>query len=53
MKVKDYTSKDKNVPYYDIIVRNPEGTFLIKAELDDKFLEEVAKKYRSKVTFRK
>lgn len=53
VKVKDYTSKDKNVPYYDIIVRNPDGTLLIKAELDDKFLEEVAKKHRSKVTFRK
>lgn len=48
-KIKDYTSGEKNVPYYDIIVRNQDGTTIIKAELDDKYLDEVSKKYRSKV----
>ena len=51
-KIKDYTSGEKNVPYYDIIVRNQDGTTIIKAELDDKYLDEVSKKYKSKVVKR-
>ena len=30
-------------------IKSPEENVLIKAELDDKFLTEVEKKYRSKV----
>jgi len=45
----DYTSGQKDVPYYDIVIKSPDENVLIKAELDDKFLTEVEKKYRSKV----
>ena len=38
-----------DVPYYDIVIKSPDENVLIKAELDDKFLTEVEKKYRSKV----
>lgn len=53
VKVKDYTSGNKDVPYYDIVIKNQNGTVLIKAELDDKYLDEVSKKYRSKITARR
>ena len=49
LKTVDYSSGLKDVPYYDIIVKSPDANVLIKAELDDKFIEEVEKKYRSKV----
>ena len=49
LKEIDYTSGQKDVPYYDIVIKSPEENVLIKAELDDKFLTEVEKKYRSKV----
>ncbi len=49
LKKIDYTSGQNDVPYYDIVIKSPEENVLIKAELDDKFLTEVEKKYRSKV----
>ena len=49
IKKIDYTSGQKDVPYYDIVIKSPDENVLIKAELDDKFLTEVEKKYRSKV----
>ena len=49
LKEIDYTSGQKDVPYYDIVIKSPDENVLIKAELDDKFLTEVEKKYRSKV----
>ena len=49
LKKIDYTSGQNDVPYYDIIIKSPDENVLIKAELDDKFLTEVEKKYRSKV----
>jgi len=49
LKEIDYTSGQNDVPYYDIIIKSPDENVLIKAELDDKFLTEVEKKYRSKV----
>ena len=45
----DYTSGQNDVPYYDIVIKSPDENVLIKAELDDRFLTEVEKKYRSKV----
>ena len=49
IKKIDYTSGQKDVPYYDIVIKSPDENVLIKAELDDKFLTEVEKKYRLKV----
>lgn len=49
IKKIDYTSGQKDVPYYDIVIKSPDENVLIKAELDYKFLTEVEKKYRSKV----
>ena len=46
IKKIDYTSGQKDVPYYDIVIKSPDENVLIKAELDDKFLTEVEKKYR-------
>ncbi len=49
MKVLDYTSGLKDVPYYEIVVKNTTLSEIIKVELDDKFLDEISKKYRMKV----
>ena len=49
MKVHDYTSGRKDVSYYEIVVKDATKAEIIKAELDDRFLDEVCKKYRSKV----
>lgn len=49
LKTVDYSSGLKDVPYYDIVIKSPDANVLIKAELDDKFITEVEKKYRSKV----
>ncbi len=49
LKTVDYSSGLKGVPYYDIVIKSPDANVLIKAELDDKFVTEVEKKYRSKV----
>lgn len=48
-KIVDYTSGLKNVPYYEIVVKNTTLSEIIKVELDDKFLDELSKKYRMKV----
>lgn len=49
--VKDYTSGKKDVPYYDMIIKDNEknSLLLIKAELDDKYLDAVCFKSASKV----
>lgn len=49
LKIVDYSSGLKDVPYYDIVIKSPDANVLIKAELDDKFVTEVEKKYRAKV----
>lgn len=49
LKTVDYSSGLKDIPYYDIVIKSPDANVLIKAELDDKFITEVEKKYRSKV----
>lgn len=49
--VKDFTSGVQGVPYYDIVVKDSKTNkaLLIKAELDDEYLNAVSIKYRSKV----
>lgn len=47
--VKDYTSKKKENPYYEIIVKDSESLIMYKVELDDKYLDAVCMKYASKV----
>lgn len=49
VKVHDYTSGRKDVSYYEIVVKDATKAEIIKAELDDRFLDEVCKKYRTKV----
>lgn len=49
MKTLDYTSKNSDVPCYVIVVKTSDDNLMIKAELEDRFLEEIEKKYRSKV----
>ena len=49
LKTVDYSSGLKDIPYYDIVIKSPDANVLIKAELDDRFITEVEKKYRSKV----
>lgn len=39
IKKIDYTSGQKDVPYYDIVIKSPDENVFIKAELDDKFTE--------------
>lgn len=48
-KVIDYTSHDKDTPYYDMILKKEGDTLLIKFEPDEKYLEAVEYKYRQKV----
>lgn len=48
-KVLDYTSHDKDKPYYDMVVQKDGETLLIKFEPDEKYLEAVEYKYRQKV----
>ena len=51
--VKDYTSKKKENPYYDMIVKDSENIILYKVELDDKYIDAVCMKYASKVVRRR
>lgn len=51
--VKDYTSKKKQNPYYEMIVKDSENIILYKVELDDKYLDAVCIKYASKVVRKK
>lgn len=48
---KDYTSAKKDVPYYDIVLKDSSSNSitLIKAELDDQYLDAVCIKHKSKV----
>ena len=49
VKVIDYTSHNKDVAYYDMVLKKEGETLLIKFEPDDKYLEAVELKYRQKV----
>ncbi len=49
VKVFDYTSKVKGVPYYDMIIKDGETICLYKVELDDKYLDAVCIKNAYKV----
>ena len=51
VKVIDYTSGNKDAGYYDIVIKDKENNkyLLIKAELDDKYLDAVCHKNASKV----
>ncbi|SFG03057.1 hypothetical protein SAMN04487761_10232 [Lachnospiraceae bacterium C7] len=46
---KDFTSRKKGVPYYDMVVKTEDGLVLIMFEPDEKYLNAVNVKYRSKV----
>ena len=48
LKVKDYTSRS-GAPYYEMIAKYDGNIMLYKLELDEKFINEVCKKYASKV----
>lgn len=52
VKVIDYTSGYKDVPYYDMIVKNQDQISLIKFEPDEKYLDAVCVKYAQKVVRR-
>lgn len=53
IKVKDYTSRKKGVPYYDLVVKKDANTtLLIKYEPDDEYLDAVQVKYAQKVVRR-
>ncbi len=49
VKVKDYTSRIQGAPYYDMVINKEGETILIKFEPDEKYLNEVMKKYAQKV----
>ena len=51
-KTIDYTSGEKNVPYYVMVRKNAEATEVIKFEPDDKYLDAVCVKYPQKVVRR-
>ena len=47
--VKDYTSHNKNVDFYEMIVSKEGKTYLIMFEPDDAFLKEICTRYAMKV----
>ena len=47
LKAKDYTSRS-GAPYYEMIAKYDGNIMLYKLELDEKFINEVCKKYASK-----
>lgn len=49
VKVKNYTSKDKSKPYYEMVVAKEGATTLVKFEPDEKFLDAMMVKYAQKV----
>lgn len=53
VKVKDFTSGNKENPYYDMIVKDSDGVILFKLELDEAYLNAVCMKYASKVIRRR
>ena len=48
-KFRDFTSKKKDVPYYDMVVKTDDGFIIYMLELDDKYLDAVCLKHASKV----
>ncbi|MEE1303722.1 MAG: DUF6106 family protein [Agathobacter sp.] len=48
-KFRDFTSKKKGVPYYDMVVKTDDGFIIYMLELDDKYLDAVCLKHASKV----
>lgn len=54
MKKVDYTSGDKKVPHYKMVVKNQDsGLIMISFEPDDRYLDAVCVKYPQKVIRRK
>lgn len=49
VKVIDYTSGDKSVPYYEMIVKGANGIEMIKFEPDEEYLNAVCVKSAQKV----
>jgi type IV secretory pathway VirB3-like protein len=49
VKVRDYTSRTKGTPYYEMVIQQEGETLLFKLELDEPYLEAVEKQYRQKV----
>ncbi len=52
VRVVDYSSGYKDVPYYDMVIKNGEQISLIKFEPDEKYLDAVCLKYAQKVVRR-
>lgn len=48
-KVLNYTSHKKEVPYYEMIIKQQDNLIKVKFEPDEKYLDAVCIKYRSKV----
>lgn len=49
VKVIDYTSGIKDVPYYEMVFKNNDQLFMIKFEPDEKYLDAICVKYSQKV----
>ena len=49
VKKIDYTSGNKDVPYYHLIMKNEDGLNMISYEPDDKYLDAICVKYGQKV----
>lgn len=49
VKKIDYTSGNKDVPYYNLIMKNEDGINMISYEPDDKYLDAICVKYGQKV----
>ena len=52
VKKIDYTSGNKDVPYYNLIMKNEDGINMISYEPDDKYLDAICVKYGQKVIHR-
>jgi hypothetical protein len=52
VKVKNYTSRMKDVPYYEMVLQKDGDTLLFKLELDDAFLDAAERQYKMKVVRR-
>lgn len=49
VKKIDYTSGNKDVPHYNLIMKNEDGINMISYEPDDKYLDAICVKYGQKV----
>lgn len=49
VKKINYTSGNKDVPYYNLIMKNEDGINMISYEPDDKYLDAICVKYGQKV----